>query len=173
MEVTEDAVAHIPPGNLRVPRAEFAALWAAAERLSQEAAGQRVVAWYPAGVAVTCRWLAGAIVDDQFGRRPAESPVTNRSERAYEELIEAEYLAAELLPTRRPGLARRQPGWSEGVRDTLRWAWRRQGPAPLALNANLGSVVPMPRSTAGLPRRPAESAPGPAAVPGGYAIPRS
>jgi hypothetical protein len=144
MEMTADAVAGISAGNLRVPRAEFTAVWSTAERLNQQAGEERVLAWYPAAVAVTCRWLAGAIVEDQFGRRPAESPVSNRSERAYEELIEAEYLAAELLPVRRPGLAQRQPGWGEGVRATLRWVWRRQGPPPLALDAQLARVVPVP-----------------------------
>ncbi|MGD9991443.1 hypothetical protein [Pseudonocardia sp.] len=172
MEVTEDVVARIPPGNLRVPRAKFATIWATAERLNREACEQRVVAWYPAGVAVACRWLAGAVVEDQFGRRPAQSPVTNRSENAYEELIEAEYLAAELLPIRRPGLARRQPGWSEGVLATLRWAWRREGPPPLALDADVASVVPVPRTGDQTPR-PAAPAPGAAAVWRGYAVPRS
>lgn len=172
MEVTEDVVARIPPGNLRVPRAEFAVVWAAAERLNREAGERRALSWYPAGVAVTCRWLAGAIVEDRFGRRPAESPVTNRSARAYEELIEAECLAAELLPNRRPGLARRQPGWSDGVRVTLSWAWRRQGPPPLARDAALGSAVPTPRSTTNAPR-PAGSVPRPVAASDSYAIPRS
>ncbi|MGH3613314.1 MAG: hypothetical protein ACRDRK_12115 [Pseudonocardia sp.] len=165
MEVTEDAVARIPPGNLRVPRAEFTAVWAAAERLNREAAEQRVTAWYPAGVAVTCRWLAGVIVEDRFGRRPAQAPVTTRAEQAFEELIEAEYLAAERLPARRPGLARRQPGWTEGVQSTLRWAWRRQGPAPLAPDAVLASVVPLQRAAADEPVLAAASH--------GYAIPRS
>lgn len=173
MEVTADVVARIPHGNLRVPCSEFAAVWSTAERLNREVAAQRVLAWYPAGVAVTCRWLAGAVVEDRFGRRPAESPVTNRLVRAYEELVEAEYLAAELLPARRPGLVRRQPGWSEGVQATLRWAWRRQAPPPLARDANLRAVVPAPWSTAAELRRPAGATPGPAAASDGYAIPQS
>jgi len=174
MEVTEGHIAGIPAGNLRVPRAEFATLWATAERLNREAAEQRVVAWYPAAVAVTCRWLAGAIVDDQFGRRPAASPATRRAARAFEELIEAEYLAAELLPVHRPGLAQRQPGWAEGIQATLRWAWRRQGPPPLAPDADVDSVVPSPRAPAeGGPREPGELAAGPAIAQHGYPTARS
>jgi hypothetical protein len=173
MEVTEDVGARIPQGNIHVPRADFAAVWAAAERLNREAGEQRVLAWYPAGVAVTCRWLAGAIVDDQFGRRPAASPVTNRSARAFEELIEAEYLAAELLPVRRPDLVEHQPGWCEAIQATLRWAWRRDGLPPLALDADVASVMPLPRVAEGEPRRPAEGAPGPAAARHRYSLPRS
>jgi hypothetical protein len=158
MEVTQALVARIPVGNLRVPRGEFAAVWASAERLSQQAGEQRVLAWYPAGVAATCRWLAGAVVEDRFGRRPAESPVTWRSVRAFEELIEAEYLAAELLNVRRPYLLEQQPGWCEGIRATLRWAWRRQGPPPLAASAEIASVVPAPQAAVdSAPRRPGES----------------
>jgi len=51
--------------------------------------------------------------------------------KAYEELIEAEFLAAEQLAWRRPDLVEHRPGWCEGIAATLRWAWRRNGPAPL------------------------------------------
>src|SRR6476620_1834085 len=103
MEVTELLLAGVPVGNLRVPRADFAAVWADAERLSSAQAGEVDPDWCPAGVAVTCRWLAGAVVEDQIGRRsPAPSPATRRQVRAIEELIEAEYLAAEQLGVRRP-----------------------------------------------------------------------
>ena len=136
MEVSEDVVARIPVGNLRVPRAEFAAVWAAGERLNREQGERGEGDWYAAGVAVTCRWLAGAVVQTQMGRRYlAYSPVTDRNVRAYEELIEAEFLAAEGLDLRRPGLVVSQPGWCEAVRATLRWAWRRDGPPPLAVSA--------------------------------------
>jgi hypothetical protein len=172
MEVTEDVVARIPPVNLRVPRAEFAAVWARAERHNWEAGERRVLAWYPAAVAVTCRWLAGAIVEDRFGRRPAESPVTYRSQGAFEELIEAEFLAAELLPVRRPGLARRQPGWVEGVQATLRWAWRRQGPPPLALDADLADVVPVPRLAQGSGPTGLAGHPAPTGAPHDYSTSR-
>ncbi len=38
---------------------------------------------------------------------------------AYEELIEAEWLAAARLEETRPHLAQSRPGWCEGVRSTL------------------------------------------------------
>lgn len=132
VEVTESLLARVPQGNLRVPRAEFGALWAEAERLNREQTGRPDPDWYPAAVAVTCRWLAGAVVEDQAGRRAlAPAPVTRRRVRAYEELIEAEYLAAEWLDVRRPDLGKHRPGWCEGIRATLRWAWRHDGPRPL------------------------------------------
>jgi hypothetical protein len=132
VEVTESLLARVPLGNLRVRRAEFAAVWVEAERLNGEQSGRLDPDWYPAAVAVTCRWLAGAVVEDGTGRRMlAPSPATRRQARAYEELIEAEYLAAEQLDIRRPDLVRHQPGWCEGIRATLRWAWRREGLRPL------------------------------------------
>jgi hypothetical protein len=90
--------------------------------------------WYVAGVATTCRWLANATV------RPASSrwnrqwaPVTKHSGSAYEELIEAECLAAETLLLHRPVprwlLGR--PGWLEAIFDTLNWVWRRTAGAPM------------------------------------------
>lgn len=129
VDVTEADVARIPLSNLRVPRAEFAAVWAAAE--------QRCAAdWYAAGVAVTCRWLATANFRSVNGRwSAAYAPITRRTARAYEELIEAEYLAAEKLDMRRPRprWLVEQPGWIEGICATLRWAWRRTGPPPMEL----------------------------------------
>jgi hypothetical protein len=74
--VTDAVVAGVPPGNLRVPRMEFAALWAAAEQRSREQGARGVTDWYAAGVVVTCRWLAAVIVTDQTGYRfPAYAPV--------------------------------------------------------------------------------------------------
>lgn len=136
VRVTEADVARIPAGNLRVPRADFVALWAAAERLDQEQGDRGVTDWYAGGVAVTCRWLATAVVPTQTGRRlVAHAPATQRRDRAYEELIEAECLAAERLAVTRPDLVEHRPGWCEAVRATLRWAWRHDGPPPLALPA--------------------------------------
>lgn len=134
MEVTKHDIARIPVRNLRVSRDDFVAVWAAAERRNTEQAGQGVSDWYAGGVAVTCQWLAGAVVRTGNGRRfVAYSPVTGRAAMAYEELIEAEYLAAELLDVRRPDLLEHRPGWCEAIRATLRWAWRRNGPPPLAV----------------------------------------
>ncbi len=133
MEVTESLLASVPAGNLRVPPDEFGAVWADAERLNDAESGRADPDWFPAGVAATCRWLAGAVVEGQMGRRsPAPAPATRRQVRAIEELIEAEYMAAEQLDVRRPDLVEHQPGWCEGIRATLRWAWRRQGPRPIS-----------------------------------------
>lgn len=132
--MTEAHVDRIPPGNLRVPRIEFAAVWRAAERQGREQGERDVTDWYAGGVALTCRWLAGTVAMTRTGRQlPAAAPVTNRSVRAYEELIEAEYLAAEQLDVRQPDLVASRPGWCEGIQATLRWAWRREGPPPLPL----------------------------------------
>lgn len=139
MRVTEADVARVPVGNLRVPRAEFGALWVAAEQLCDDQGERGVTDWYAAGVAVTCRWMAASVVEDATGRRrPAHAPATRRTRRAYEELIEAEYLAAERLDlmSPRPGWLVERPGWSEAVRATLRWAWRHSGPPPLQLTVD-------------------------------------
>ncbi len=61
MEVTKSLLASMPIGNLRVPLAEFGAVWADAEQLSRAQSERPDPDWFPAGVAVTCRWLAGAI----------------------------------------------------------------------------------------------------------------
>lgn len=134
--LTEADIARIPRTNLRVRRDEFVALWVAAERLCDEQARRGHTDWYAGGVVCACRWLATAAVRSPGGaRRPARSPATERAARAYEELIEAEYLAAEKLHTRRPRPAwvAARPGWSDAICATLRWAWRGTGPPPLAL----------------------------------------
>src|SRR6266536_4126206 len=93
VEVTATDVARVPAGNLRVPRDEFAAVWSAAEAHQEEQARRQVADWYGAGVVMTCRWVAGAMVRPARGPwGPAAAPVTERLNQAYEELIEAEYL---------------------------------------------------------------------------------
>lgn len=124
VRVTERDVERVPPGNLRVPRRDFGVLWSAAEQGSDFAS---------VGTAITCRWLARATVDLPRGRqRPAFAPVTRTRRLAYEELIEAEYLAAERLAGDEPEWLAARPGYLDGVRNTLRWAWRGEGPAPSA-----------------------------------------
>jgi hypothetical protein len=61
--------------------------------------------------------------------------VSGREVLAYEELIEAEYLAAEQLGQRCPDLLEHRPGWCEAIAATLRWAWRHEGPVPLPVQA--------------------------------------
>jgi hypothetical protein len=131
MDVTDRDVAAIPVGSVRVPRREFVAVWLAAERhVSNDPTD-----WYGAGVVIACRWLAGATVRPATGRWYVQwAPITKRTGRPYEELVEAECLAAEALLFRRPvprWLANR-PGWLEGIVDTFRWAWRRDADAPPA-----------------------------------------
>lgn len=137
MQVTERDIARIPAGNVRVSVAEFAQLWSTAEQRNQDQTARDVRDWYAAGVVVTCRWIAAAVVRPPDNRPwySAYAPVTHRNRRAYEELIEAEFLAAEKLDMRqpRPDWLGKRPGWSEAICATLRWAWRRSGPAPLAL----------------------------------------
>ncbi len=136
VRVTENDVARVPVGNLRVPRADFGALWAAAELRCEEQAARGVADWYTAGVAATCEWLAGAVVQPAAGAPYlALSPATGRTARAYEELIDDELAAAERLAAREPRPAQlvRRPGWIEGIVATLRWAWRA-GAAPLQLD---------------------------------------
>lgn len=132
MTATTEQIAQIPAGNLRVPHAEFAAVWAAAERRAVDQAEFGVLDWYAAAVVATCTWMACAIYRPPWGRpHPAEAPVTRTRASAYEELIESEYLAAERFEELYPHRAERAPGWGDGTRATLRWAWRGVGPPPV------------------------------------------
>ena len=136
VRVTDSDIARIPAANLRVPRAEFAALWTTAEQLCDDQNRRGVTDWYAGGVAATCEWLAAAVLRPGTGPpQAAYSPATGRSARAYEELIEAECVAAEQLLARRPvpPTLRRRPGWIEGIVATLRWAWRRSASPPLEI----------------------------------------
>jgi hypothetical protein len=134
MEVTDADVAAMPARNVRVPLSDFVAVWRAASDRDHDDSSRGGEGWYAAAVATTCRWLATAPSRLQNGLADSTpAPATRRTAMAYEELIEAEFLAAERLEELRPDLARSRPGWCEGVRATLRWAWRRQGPPPLDL----------------------------------------
>lgn len=132
MEVTESDVAGIPPGNIRVSHRAFVAVWRRATARDAEQGARGVTDWFAGAVALTCRWLAAAPVRTARGGGLVRSPATRRRVIAFEELIEEEYLAAQDLEQRRPDLAARA-GWCEGVRATLRWAWRADGPPPLEL----------------------------------------
>jgi hypothetical protein len=142
VRVTERELAAIPPGNIRAPRGESGALWIAAEQLSAEQGKRGVTDWAAGGVAMTCRWLARAVTESYNGRiRLPTAPITRTSKLAYEELIEAEYLAAETFAARRPPpvLVTDRPGYVEAVRQTLRWAWRANGPCPVLTSAASGN----------------------------------
>jgi hypothetical protein len=137
VDVSAEGIVNIPPGNLRVRRAEFAGLWVAAERLHDERVRRRMPDWYGAGVVVTCRWLARATVKPETGPGcPAWSPVTKRTDLAHEELIEAEYLEAVRWAMRRPRPAwlENRPGWIEAIEATLHWAWHGYGGPPLEID---------------------------------------
>lgn len=66
----------------------------------------------------------------------AVSPITRNPVRAYEELIEAECLAAERILYRRPVhvWVRDRPGWVENILATLNWAWRHEAPPPIDIS---------------------------------------
>ncbi|HWH99371.1 MAG TPA: hypothetical protein VNT27_03500 [Propionibacteriaceae bacterium] len=103
VRVTDSDIARIPAANIRVPPAEFAALWTTAEQLCDDQDHRGTAAWYAGGVAATCEWLPAAVLRPGPGPpQAAYSPATGRSARAYEELIEAECVAAERLLGRRP-----------------------------------------------------------------------
>lgn len=142
MEVTENDIRRIPVRNLRVPLEDFVTVWSTVEQLATKQAERRIVDWYTGGVLVTCQWIARAVVRPALGGpwRLARPPVSGHDERAYEELIEAEYLAAELLDVRRPDLLESRPGWCEGIQATLRWAWRHSGPPPISVPARATGV---------------------------------
>jgi hypothetical protein len=139
MKVTGADEGAVPPGNLRVPRRDFLAVWTFASERADEQASRGVTDWYAGGVATTCRWLATAPSRLPNGLvNPTPAPATRRTALAYEELIEEEFLAAERLAETRPDLVDSRPGWCEGVLATLRWAWRREGPAPMNVEIPAG-----------------------------------
>ena len=144
MDVTEKVIAAVPLRNLRVPLREFAVVWRAAEARCAEQAAVGVTDWYAGGVAMSCRWLAGAVVSGpRWGTELAPAPVTRSRASAYEELVEAEYLAAERLDIDPPSWVLARPGWSAGVRTTLGWVWRRacDAPFPTDVPAHLGNLT--------------------------------
>jgi hypothetical protein len=136
VDLTARMIDEIPPGNLRVSRSEFAAVWAEAERLCDESKHSAMDdGWYAVGVAETCRWIAGASVVFVYPHgaqsQLADAPVTGRSARAHEELIEAETVAAERLAVKGSSVFEDRPGWVEAIVATFAWVWRGSGVPPL------------------------------------------
>src|SRR6266511_3831293 len=136
VDVTTREIETIPRENLKVPRGEFVAVWAEAERLLEvQKRGGEGGGWYAVGVAGTCRWIAGTSVVFNYPHgpkaQPAMAPVTHTRARAHEELIEAECLAAERQVIRHPDGIEGRPGWLEAVVATLTWVWRGSGRPPL------------------------------------------
>lgn len=130
MHPTSSEATRIASGNVRVPREEFLTVWQEACRRDAAAADHGGTDGYAAAVVQTCRWLAAAPLRTALCGGLPRSPVTLRSCLARAESIEAEWQAAQRDDRFAADLAAR-PGWCEGVRATLRWAWRGQGPAPL------------------------------------------
>ena len=120
----------IVAANIRVPRPEFLAVWDAARRREAELAAEDVIDWYVGAVVQTCRWMAAVPLRTALCGGLPRSPVTQRGCRAREELIEAEWQAAQRDDRFSPHLVART-GWCEGVRATFRWAWTGQDPPPL------------------------------------------
>jgi hypothetical protein len=127
VEVSAEAVAKVPGENLRVARADFAALWIVAEDLGRRPARGDD---YLIGVLWTCRWLARQPVWDRIVRRweMPRSPLARRRYSAMPETIDAEYLAAATAASFERDLAR-------GVMATLEWTWHGSGRAPLDMSA--------------------------------------
>lgn len=141
MELTAADIATIPAGNLHVPRGEFVVVWAAAEKQQDDQVRLHATDWHGAGILATCRWLANATVRPAAGPwRMAPSPVTRRQVSAYEELIDAECLAAEKMLLRQPVpvWVQNRQGWVEAILATLNWAWRRTAVAPIDVGHRVG-----------------------------------
>ncbi|MFC7612308.1 hypothetical protein ACFQV2_02295 [Actinokineospora soli] len=132
MELRGSDFDHIPAGNIRVPRVEFARVWHAAE-LRSDADPQD---WALTGVVMTCRWIANATVRQPDGSwYSAPAPVTMRTGVVYEELIADELLQAERLDIQQPAWLANRPGWLDAVLSTFAWAWRRSGVPPVDVPA--------------------------------------
>ncbi|GLZ49829.1 hypothetical protein Acsp06_60140 [Actinomycetospora sp. NBRC 106375] len=139
MKPTDADAARIPPRNLGVPREAFVAVWREAVGRAEAADPGDVdgyVDGYVDAVVHTCRWMAALPMRTALCGGQARSPVTLRGWPARPDLIEAEWAAAQRPDAFTPDLAAR-PGWCDGVRATLAWAWCGDGPPPLAVPTQL------------------------------------
>jgi len=132
MELMARDMERIPRANLRVPVRDFGWLWIEVERRAEELAVAGGTDGYLTGVLKTCRWVgrswSQSTSPTSRAGELALSPITGRSEAAYEELIVDEVTAAaQWLGREWPGL----PGYVEGVNATLAWTWRRSGKPPI------------------------------------------
>lgn len=126
--------ARIRADNVRVAHDEFVAVWDEARRRAGADA-------YAEAVAQTCRWLAAVPSRTALCGGQVRSPVSLRACVAYPATIEAEWQAAQHAERFLPDLAAR-PGWCDGVRATLGWAWDRSAPAPLEVRATVDRGAP-------------------------------
>jgi hypothetical protein len=121
-------VAMVPAANIVVPRAEFGAVWAAAERQAAAPGSDGFLV----GLALTCRWLSAQRVWSLTVQREElpRSPATDRDVVASPEAIEQEYRDATVL-THRPDRTPESRGLARGVVAMLAWACRGSGIPPL------------------------------------------
>jgi hypothetical protein len=123
VKVSAETLAKVPGENLRVSRAEFGAVWSAAESMGVRPGPDDD---YLVGIVLTCRWLANQPVWSRIAGHAEmpRAPVTWRHHAAMPETIEAEYLAAVSPRAPEPELAR-------GVAVTLEWTWHGSRRPPL------------------------------------------
>ena len=134
VELTTADLDKIRAENLHVRRDDFVRVWTAVEEHQDAQLVRGVADWYGEGVRTVCRWLAIATVRPASGPwHMARSPITERTDWAYPELIQAEAIAADLLLWRRPvpQWLTKRPGWAEAIVTTLEWTWRYSGRPPV------------------------------------------
>ena len=111
----------VPEENVRVPLAEFEAVWTRAEALFRDEPHSR----YLGGVCAACRWVAG--------HPNAVSPLHRQPVVATAELILREDMLATMASDRSAGgdptIDER---WAAGVAMTLGWVRGALGAGPLA-----------------------------------------
>ena len=131
--VTDRDLVAIPARNLRVHRDEFGQFWREVEAYAAAETARGASSSRTAGLVLTCRWVACSTTEVNGRRFLAIRPVGFGDHVAHEELIEAEYVAAETALVRGPETGRfvNKPGYVESVCAVLRWVWRRNGPRPI------------------------------------------
>jgi hypothetical protein len=133
MELTTEELTRIPWANIRIPEADFVAVWTAAETAAESLRGEKTAGWDVWGVARTCRWLAGADSRLDGQRFSTLSPATKCQITAYPEVIVREARRAEVLAMSdpRPRWLQSRDGYIDAVVATFRWAWGGSGCRPL------------------------------------------
>jgi hypothetical protein len=141
--VTDRDIAGIPARNLRVSREVFGEFWREAEAYSAAETAAGRPSWRAGGWVIACRWVACSTTEVNGRRSLALRPITGGTPVAYEELIEAEYVAAEILAAKDPATRRYadRPGYVEAVCAVLRWVWRRNGPRPVVAPATAAGAA--------------------------------
>jgi hypothetical protein len=95
--VTDCAIARIPARNLRVSREVSGQFWREAEAFSAAETAAGCPSWRAGGLVIACRWLACSTTEVNGWRDLALRPISGGTPVAFEELIEAEYVAADAL----------------------------------------------------------------------------